>query len=117
MQIELLASIGMLLLMGLVFIAAYYASRFLAQRYQGGTACLKNMKVIERMPLGRDTMLLLVQVHQRVCLLGVTGKSITLLQEFDAEGFDTQQTSELLKMPKFADVLKKFREKGSGDDA
>lgn len=111
---ELMTTIGMLVLMFLVFIGAYWASRFLAQRYHSGTAGCKNMRILERMPLGKDSWLIMVQVCDHICLLGATGKEIRLIDRFDVSELTEQPAAGLGMSPAFSDILKKIREKGSG---
>lgn len=112
MPTEIFATFGMFVLMILVFAGAYWASRFLARRYQGTAGHTKNIRVLERVAVGRDSALLLVKVNQKVCFLGVSAKQITLLETFSADeilNIDEQPPA----MISFGDMLKKFREKGS----
>lgn len=111
MPVEVFATFGMIVLMGLVFVGAYWASRFLARRYQGAAGRTKNIHILERVVIGRDSALLLVKVNKKVCLLGVSAKQVTLLESFSADELDI--TGEQPPMINFGDMLKKFREKGS----
>lgn len=112
MPVEILATFGMIVLMGLVFAGAYWASRFLARRYQGTAGRMKNIHILERVMIGRDSALLLVKVNQKVCLLGVSAKQVTLLESFSADELDDTPEQQP-PMISFSDMLKKFREKGS----
>lgn len=68
-----------------VVVMAYFASRFLSGRFrpvmngQGG-------RILEHLPLGPNRSVCVVELAERVFLLGVTEHSITLLREItDAE--------------------------------
>ena len=112
MPTEIFATFGMLVLMALVFAGAYWASRFLARHYQGTAGHAKSIRILERAMVGRDSSLMLVKVNQKVCLLGVSAKQITLLETFPAdEILNTEEQPPA--MISFGDMLKKFREKGS----
>ena len=78
----ILSLLGTLVLMVLIFVGAYAASRFMGRRYQGGGRS-GGMDVLARMPLGRDSTLLAVRVAGKVLLLGVTPHHIEKLDELD----------------------------------
>lgn len=112
MPVEILATFGMIVLMGLVFAGAYWASRFLARRYQGTAGRTKNIHILERVMISRDSALLLVRVNQKVCLLGISSKQVTMLESFSAEEFENTAEQQP-PMISFSDMLKKFQKKGS----
>ncbi|MDD2457516.1 MAG: flagellar biosynthetic protein FliO [Eubacteriales bacterium] len=85
-----LQNLGALVLMVLVFALAYGGTRLLAQRPHL-IRHSSQLKVIERLSLGRDRQLLLVQVGEKVYLAGVTPQHITL--------------GEAVELPEFASVL------------
>jgi len=72
-------------LMGVLCIVflAYAFTKWLMKRYQGYSAG-KYVKVIERVPLSQDKMLVLVEVNRRAYLLGIAGQSIETVCSFDA---------------------------------
>lgn len=110
---EILTSVGMLVLMVLVFVGAYWASRFLAARYQGTSGRPGAMRVLEHVPLGKDSKLALVQVQNTIYLLGVGAEQITLLDSFPAEDWKAAPQPDSA-IPSFRDVLRTMREKGGG---
>jgi len=83
-----LQNLGALVLMVLVFALAYWGTRLLAQkpRLIGHSS---QLKVIERLSLGRDRQLLLVQVGEKVYLAGVTPQHITLGEAVELPAFAT----------------------------
>jgi flagellar protein FliO/FliZ len=83
-----LQNIGALVLMGLVFALAYWGTRLLARRPHL-TRHTSQLKVIERLSLGRDRQLLLVQVGEKIYLAGVTPQHITLGEAVDLPAFAT----------------------------
>lgn len=101
---DILTVAGMLVLMILVFVGAYYASRLVG----GGLgkisgASVGNIKLLERTALGHDKYPLVVRAADKVLLLGVTGQHIDKLDELDGALFpDAPQTPP----PDFLSVLK-----------
>lgn len=80
--------LGMLLAVGLVLVLAYVCTRLLAGRgsllSRSGSRS-GNLRVLERLALGREQSAILVQVGTRCVLLGVTPSHITLLRELSEE--------------------------------
>lgn len=108
---DVLTGVGTLVLMVLVFAGAYWASRLLAARYQGGPGGRGSLRVLEQTPLGKDSKLALVQVEDKVYFLGVAAQSITVL---DTRPAPEQPAPEAAPAPSFRDVLRSMREKGGG---
>lgn len=85
---EILPLLGLLLMVVVVLVLAYFASRFVATRgigqyTPGGVA--RRMKVIDQLMLGRDQKLVVAQVGGRHLLLGVTAAGMNLLVELTEE--------------------------------
>ena len=72
--------LSLLAVFAIVFVMAYVATKFLGGRFnarisgQGG-------RVLENLPLGPNRSVCIVEMADRVFLLGVTDQSITLLSE------------------------------------
>lgn len=107
---DIFATVGMLVLMVLVFVGAYYASRILAQHYQSGVGRSGNVKILERTTIGQNAWLVLVQVGGQVHLLGVTQKQITCLSTFPEDEIESLPQKDLPAV-NFKEILRKFREK------
>lgn len=107
---DIFATVGMLVVMVLVFVGAYYASRMLAQHYQSGGGRSGNVKILERTAIGQNTWLVLVQVRGQVHLLGVTQKQITCLSTFPEDKIESLPQQDLPTV-NFKEILRKFREK------
>lgn len=78
--------IGILLLI----IAFYFILWFLRVYRKGGP--LKRggrLKVIDRLMLGRDTSVCIVQVNGKYLLLSVSATAVSLIKELDKEDFDS----------------------------
>jgi flagellar biogenesis protein FliO len=78
----------------LIFVGAYYASKLLGRTYSINAPSSGGMRIIDRMQLGRDRYLLIVEAGGKVLLLGVGGQRIDSLAELDKEKFDHQPASQ-----------------------
>jgi flagellar biosynthetic protein FliO len=77
---DTLQMIGSLLLILLVLVLAYYATRWYARRV-GSTGVGKHIKIIDKATLNPGTSLAVVEVGGQYYLLGVGDKSVRLLCE------------------------------------
>ncbi len=70
-----------------VFVLTYYATRFIAKSYGGGSFLSKNsnIKIIERVALGKQQSLIIAKVANRYILLGVTADNIQKLETLDED--------------------------------
>ena len=109
-----LVGIGTVVLMLLVFVGAYFFSKFAAKQYQPRFGAAKNMEIIERMVVGKDQSLALVRVSGRVFLLAFTAQSVTKIEEMDSSLFpvdtEVQKTGENF-MNFFTDAYKNLLNK------
>ena len=115
-----LSMVGMLVFMGLVFAGAWWVSRQIAGRYQGGAASSERFQILSRLSLGKDQMLLVVKAADHILLLGVTSQTICLLKELEEAEWPTSSGnssrpvhSDFLTV--FKGMLKRSDEKGSGE--
>ena len=120
----ILTGIGTIVLMLLVFVGAYYFSKFVSKKYQPKYGNVRNIEIIERMTVGKDQSLALVRVSGKVFLLAFTAQSVTKIEEMDSSLFpvdtEVQKTGENF-MNFFTDAYKnllnkKNEEKGDGID-
>lgn len=81
MLVELLRVLAAL---AVVLPAAYLSTRFLSGRVRGRRG--GSMKLVESLPLGAQRGLHLVQVGNRVFLVGASERGISLLAEMDGSG-------------------------------
>ena len=119
----ILTGIGTIVLMLLVFVGAYYFSKFVSKKYQPKYGNARNIEIIERMTVGKDQSLALVKVSDRVFLLAFTAQSVTKIEEMDASLFpvnkDIEKTGEQNFMSIFTDAYNNLLNKkneGKGDD-
>lgn len=63
---------------------AYFTTRLMGRRFPGGSPSAGQMKVLDRLPLGQDKALLIVQAAGKTLLVGVASHAVSLLCELDA---------------------------------
>ncbi len=101
---QVLSTIGMLLLMVGIFVAAYYTSKALGKQYQR-KGVGRGIEILESAPVGKGESLIVARVAKKVYFLGATAQSISLISELPSEEFpDTPQTD--AKPTSFVDALK-----------
>lgn len=66
---------------GIIFLA-YWCSRYLGRRY-GSLAQGKYMRILDRVVIGQDKYLILLETAGQIHLLGVTGQSIEKIGRLD----------------------------------
>jgi len=80
--------LSLLVVFAFVAVMAYFASRFLSRRFSNALPGTDG-KLLENLPLGPNRSVCVVELADRVFMLGVTEHSITLLREItDAEEID-----------------------------
>ena len=79
--------VGILVIMGLIFAGAYYTTKLLGKHYSLQIASSRELKVIDKLTLGRDRYLLIVEAGGKALLLGVSPQNIEALAELDSEAF------------------------------
>lgn len=92
--------LGALLLVVLIIFLSYYATKYLAK----GAAKISgasHMKVIDRIVLGQDRVLLIVQIGAAYYLIGSSDQSISLLKELNPDDLIFLQDNETQELPSF----------------
>lgn len=116
----ILSLVGVL---GLFFILVYATKKL--NTGIGGYSNGNRMKVVDRISLGRDGMLVVVNVAGKLMLFGVTGQHIEKLsdidmtpEEYSVRMSSPEQGKNMSFASAFAEVLKKKKgtEKENGDD-
>ena len=117
---DLLSLLGILLVLLLVLGACYMVTRWagtgLSVRF-GAAPAGRQMRVLERLPVGRDQALLVVQAAGRYLVIGSSPSGLSLLAELtEEEGalWASPPPSDVpdgIKPPDFSGMLRKFREK------
>ena len=77
--------VGAFVLMVLIFVGAYYATKLMGRHYSSQGASSRDMRVIDKLFLERDRFLLIVEAGGKVLLLGVSPQRIDTLAELDRE--------------------------------
>jgi len=115
---DILTGVGALATLFGVLVLTYYGTRWYARRV-GGYGAGKDIKVHERVPLGSNAYLAIIEVGARYYLIGVSEKGVNLLNEL--EGFtpasDARPHSKVPFEKLLADMMQKIGGRGSkGDD-
>ena len=87
-------ALGSLLIIVAVLYLAYLASKYTA-KWGNGRMATRNMKVIERMSLGKDTGVAIIKVKEDYLLVGISPNGISILKEFGQELDFTEEIQEL----------------------
>ncbi len=95
----------------LVILLTYWSCRWLAKR-MGAPRATAHLRVVDRLMLGQDRFLVIVQVQERYLLLGVTGHQINQICELD-DSFGATVAQEPLATEKtFASYFNTWLQKG-----
>ncbi|ADU28057.1 flagellar biosynthetic protein FliO [Ethanoligenens harbinense] len=87
----------------LFFFLAYVVTRIVAGGHFLGMRGGRNIRVLEKVPLSRDSSILLVRAVDKVLVVGVTSSGMTTLRELDPE---TVEQEEVPAAQDFATVFK-----------
>jgi flagellar biogenesis protein FliO len=109
----------------LVLFLTYWGTKYISVRY-ARISSGRHMRVLERAALGQDKFLALVSINKKVYVLGVTGKTIATVCEFDENelpkeepmpqtNFSAVFTESLQKYSLFQKFIKK-EENGEGNE-
>lgn len=104
--------LGMLITVLLILLLAYWVTRFIGQRglpgWARGVQNSGGLRVMWQLGLGKGERLVLVRLHERCLLLGVSGGGITVLTELTQEEAAQwlQKDGEVTKAPSFLEVLR-----------
>ena len=85
---EILSLLGALLVIVLVLGGSYFFTRWAGTHLNGGLLPRgggSRMRILDRISIGRDQQLLVVQAGRRYLLLGSSADRLTLLTELTAE--------------------------------
>jgi len=82
-----LTAVGMLLMMIAVFAGAYWAPRLIAKRCRGSYMLPEKLRIISKVPLGKDQSLIVIKAAEKIFLLGATSHDISLIAELDPADF------------------------------
>lgn len=83
----ILTAVGMLLMMVAIFAGAYWVPKLIAKNYRGSGTLPDKLRIISKVPLGKDQSLIVVRAADRLFLLGATSHDISLITELDPADF------------------------------
>ena len=106
-----------LLLFGFVAVlfAAYWCTKLLGKRYEAGLSPVGYIRVLDRVNIGPDRQVCIVQTGGKTFLLGVTSQSVVTLGELDAEQLVQLQANAQAAV--FPDILQSFLKKSNSENA
>lgn len=87
---DFFASIGMLLVMAGIIVCAWWASRVLGKRF-GPSASGKEIKIIERVSIGPERSLFLVEYKEHTYLLSSSPAGIQCIDKMERESSQTEE--------------------------
>ena len=108
------------LILALVAVAAVLYLSYLFSRYLAVGAAKVNkskyVKIVDRVVLGQDRMMLITMIGEKYYLIGSTAQSIQILTELDSEEMTAMQHSEIVTgNAVFKNTLKGLLLKKQGD--
>lgn len=80
-----------IIIMIAVIVAAYVATKYLAGR--GRRVQSRHIRILDRMMLGRDKHIALIEVGDKNLLIGVTNQAINVLGDIDGESLKSEQNT------------------------
>lgn len=78
-----------ILLFAIILYLSYFTSKYLSKKVSRRKG--ENIKIIEILPLSSDSLLILVEVFDKVLLLSRTQKNISILKEFDKKEINIKE--------------------------
>ena len=95
----------LLMLVGFVGVLAlaYYSTKLIGKRYSGQGFGEGNIKILDKVILGQDKSLMIVQVEEKTMLIGCTQHHIEKLSDLDAEKLNIKTVQEA---PLFSQTFK-----------
>jgi len=88
----------------LILIAAYFSTKYIGKRYGLKVNGGKNIKIIEKVTLTQDKMLVIVRVANKTMLLGVTNNQIDKISDIDESSLCIEEQSDINM--NFSNILK-----------
>lgn len=66
-----------------VLFLAYYLTRFYAKKFGATLGNSRNIKVIDRIPVGKGSSIAIIELQEKQYMVGITEHSINLLTELE----------------------------------
>ena len=111
---DLLSLLGIIVVLALVLLASYLVTRWAGMGLGGrlGAGGGQHVRVLERVGVGRDQAIVVVQAANRYFLLGSSPSGISLVAELTAEEGELWASSGPSgEAPDFRAMLRRLREK------
>lgn len=101
---NILSGLAIVIIIILVPAAAYFTTRLIGHRYAAQGSKTENIRVLDRLLLGQDRFLTVVQAGDKTLLLGVTQQRIEKLCELDPASISISEEKEA---PAFSDTFQR----------
>jgi len=92
-----------ILVVVVVFFLAWFVTRLVASR-SSFAGHGKNISIIEKLAISKDSYIMLVKAFDNFLLVGVTAQGMTVLKEIDSENIDKELLT--IKKESFAEILR-----------
>lgn len=112
--ISVISMMGTFLLMVLIFVGAYYASKFVGKGFSVQKQMSQNgFEIIQRIALSKDHYLMTVKLANKAYLIGVTPQQIMKIDDLDPEMLPKAEEQVTVKQD-FFQLLKSIQRKEGG---
>lgn len=122
--LKILSMLGTLILITLIFVAAYYVSKIAAKKYQNSMPNIEEgIEIIDRKIISKDQALMIIKSGGKAYLIGTTDSSINLIDELDPLLYESvdYKDSNIVSEINFKGMLKNTlnnlrKDKGQNDE-
>ena len=104
--------VGAFIFMLLIFVGAYYSTKLIGRRYLPTQTSASGMRVIDRLTLGKDHHLLIVDVGEKTLLLGVGPAHVEILTELDGDMYEEARQTPASETSFFSQLMQKRNKPG-----
>lgn len=105
---DLISIVSGILVLILILLMAYFASRFLGKNYMRSIGS-GHMRIIDQFAIGQDRSLLIIKIKEKYYLIGSAPGGIQMLTELEGE-FEEQDRVGTSGSESFAQYIKRYRD-------
>ena len=115
MGAKIFTALGILLVLVVILYLSYICTKYVGQRVRGSGfgGSSRNIRVLEQRAFNQESSVALLQVSERIFLVGVTSHEVSLLTEIDDDSLlqDLSLSEEESPVPSFKDLLLKMKDR------
>ena len=112
---KVFTALGILLILIVILYLSYVCTKFVGKRVRGTglSGSARNIRVLEQRMFNQEASVALLQVSERIFLVGITPHNISLLTELDDETLlqEASLPEEDNYAPPFKDLLLKMKDR------